>query len=91
MSEFLTHMAAITLGLLLALGIEQTAKYVHDQGKIAEARKALEEERQGNILTIGVATTNFRDAVAKTQRNLAIFLCIQSNKSRDCDKARDKI
>jgi hypothetical protein len=46
--EFLTHIAAIAIGLLLALALEKTAEYLHERHQLAEARRELAAELEDN-------------------------------------------
>jgi hypothetical protein len=39
--EFVTHIATIVLGLLIAVGLEQTVEYFHGRHKVAQTRQAL--------------------------------------------------
>jgi hypothetical protein len=50
--DFLIHIAAIAIGLLLALALERFAEYVHERHQLAEARRELAmevEENQRNM------------------------------------------
>jgi hypothetical protein len=47
--DFLVHIAAIRIGLLIAVGLEQTVEFFHHQHQVAEARKAIDLEVQLNI------------------------------------------
>jgi hypothetical protein len=42
--DFLVHIAAIAIGLLLALALEKLAEYVHDRHQLTEARRELAAE-----------------------------------------------
>lgn len=46
--EFLVHIAAIAIGLLLALGLEQLAAYIHQRRQLTEARHELAMELATN-------------------------------------------
>jgi len=46
---FALHIATVFIGLLLALGLEQTVEYVHHRHAIREARDALAAEHQENV------------------------------------------
>lgn len=47
--EFFIHIATIAIGLLLAVGLEQTVEYVHHRRELTEARRELAEEKRFNI------------------------------------------
>jgi hypothetical protein len=46
---FVLHIATITIGLLIAIGLEQTVEYFHHRSVVRETREALKEEKQENI------------------------------------------
>jgi hypothetical protein len=46
--DFLVHIAAIAIGLLLALALERFAEYVHERRQLAEARRELAMEVREN-------------------------------------------
>ncbi len=46
---FVLHIATIVIGLLIALGLEQTVEYLHHRHEIREARAALAAEHDENI------------------------------------------
>jgi hypothetical protein len=46
--EFLIHIATISIGLLLALGLERFAEYLHHRSQVATARTELEAELATN-------------------------------------------
>lgn len=48
-TDFFIHMAAICLGLLIAIGLEQTVEYIHHRHEIREAREALAAEHEENV------------------------------------------
>ena len=46
---FVLHIATIALGLLIAVGLEQTVEYFHHQHEVREAREALAAEHEESI------------------------------------------
>src|SRR5580693_4165763 len=46
--EFFIHIATIVIGLLIAVGLEQTVEYFHHRQQVAEIRRSLAEERRIN-------------------------------------------
>src|ERR1700678_2096583 len=58
--EFFVHIATIVLGLLIAVGLEQTVEYVHHRRELSEARKALSEEKAVNIENFHHSAASFR-------------------------------
>ena len=46
---FILHIATIVIGLLIAVGLEQTVEYFHHRHEVREAREALAAEHEENI------------------------------------------
>jgi uncharacterized iron-regulated membrane protein len=46
--DFLSHIAAIAIGLLLALALEKLAEYIHERHQLTEARRELAMEAAEN-------------------------------------------
>ncbi len=44
--DFLIHIAAIAVGLLLAIGLEQAVEHIHSRRLLDETREALRRERR---------------------------------------------
>ena len=47
--DFLIHIVTIVIGLLIAVGLEQTVELLHHRHEVAEAREALAAEHQENV------------------------------------------
>src|SRR5580693_2073705 len=47
--DFFIHIATIVIGLLIAIGLEQTVEFFHHRHQVREARKALAAEHEENI------------------------------------------
>ena len=77
--EFFTHIATIVLGLLIAVGLEQTVEYFHHRYEVAETRKALEIERRININHFAMQTEEFHRFVPKLETDLAIFRFLKAH------------
>jgi hypothetical protein len=71
--DFCIHIAAIAVGLLIAIGLEQTVEYFHHRHQVVETREALRVEREQNHLRIADQTKEFRVRVPIIQTNLAVF------------------
>jgi hypothetical protein len=70
---FFIHIATIVVGLLIAIGLEQTVEYFHHRHQIAEVRETLRIERRINANRFAVVTDEFRRFVPKLEANLATF------------------
>jgi hypothetical protein len=60
LAQFFVHIAAITIGLLLALGLEQTVEYFHHRHQREQLEAALQRDGRANRKYI-------RDDIAKAQ------------------------
>lgn len=60
--EFFIHIATIAIGLLLAVGLEQTVEYVHHRRELTEARRELAEEKRFNVEEFGQSAASFQEA-----------------------------
>lgn len=47
--DFFVQMFTVTIGLLIALGLESTVEWVHHNNQLGEARRQLAEEKRNNI------------------------------------------
>jgi hypothetical protein len=51
-TDFFIHIATIVVGLLIAIGLEQTVEWLHHRHQLAEVRAALDQERELNLHVI---------------------------------------
>lgn len=58
--DFFIHIATIVIGLLIAIGLEQTVEYFHHRNQVAEIRRSLAEERRINEVIFTGASNEFR-------------------------------
>jgi hypothetical protein len=58
--DFFIHIAAIAVGLLIAIGLEQTVEYFHHRHQVEEIRRSLAEERRINEVIFTSACSEFR-------------------------------
>ena len=70
--DFLVHIAAIAIGLLLALGLEKFAEYVHERRQLTVARRELVAEVAANARNLAMNVTE----VSRIQQELAVDLKI---------------
>jgi hypothetical protein len=57
---FFVHLATIVIGLLIAVGLEQSVEYFHHRHQVAEIRRSLAEERRINEIIFTSACGEFR-------------------------------
>jgi hypothetical protein len=84
--DFFIHIATIVIGLLIAIGLEQTVEYIHHRHLVAETRKALDEEKQENIRSFHDNVTSHVMAMAFLHNNLRIFEYLREHPSTPQDK-----
>ena len=77
--DFFTHLGIVVLGILIAIGLEQTVEYLHHRHLAAEARRALLAERitneSSNQLNIFATQRHERDL----QHDLAILHALRAH------------
>lgn len=71
--DFFIHLATITIGLLIAISLEQTVEYLHHRHQVAETREALRLERETNIDAYARSVDEFRRQNAALKNNLFIL------------------
>jgi len=77
--DFFIHIATIVIGLLIAIGLEQTVEYIHHHYEVKEAREALAQEREENRKFFAVNTAEFHEAAAGLENNLRVLLYLQQH------------
>jgi hypothetical protein len=77
--DFFVHIATIVIGLLIALGLEQTAESIHHRHQVREARDAIVEERAANQHEFATTTELFRRETKRFQTNLAVLQYLQQH------------
>ncbi len=77
--DFFIHIATIVVGLLIAVGLEQTVEFFHHRHQVAEVRRALDEERQENIVRFHKNIKAHLVAEAQLHNNLRIFLYLKAH------------
>jgi hypothetical protein len=89
--EFLVHIATIVLGLLIAVGLEQTVEYIHHRRQIAETREALHAERELNRKIMQQLVAEFRTRTAAMQKNLADFHYLEQHPGAPIERLPTRI
>lgn len=75
--DFFIHIVTIVIGLLIAIGLEQTVEFFHHRNEIKETREALKQERETNRRYYAVNTAFFRRETATLQNNLRVLTYLQ--------------
>jgi hypothetical protein len=89
--EVFIHIGIVTLGLLIAISLEQTVEYFHHRHQVAETRAALLHERQINIIRFQAATAEMRRLIPLMQSNLRTFNFIKAHPGTPPEKWPDKL
>lgn len=77
--DFFIHIATIVIGLLIAIGLEQSVEWVHHRRQVVETRRALAEERSHNIERFARQTAFFRHDTVRFQRNLEVLEYVEKH------------
>jgi hypothetical protein len=71
--DFFIHIATIAVGLLIAIGLEQTVVYFHHRHQLREARDQLSEEFDGNREVLRENMDCIRALQAELDRDMAVI------------------
>jgi tetratricopeptide (TPR) repeat protein len=77
--DFFIHIATIVIGLLIAVGLEQTVEWLHHKSEIRETRRLLKEERKQNVDVFHRNVAYTRKLRAFLQNDLRVFLFLQQH------------
>ena len=77
--DFFVHIATIVIGLLIALGLEQSAEGIHHRCQLGETRDAIAEERAANEREFATTSEMFRRETKRFQTNLAVLQYLQQH------------
>jgi hypothetical protein len=71
--DFLIHIAAISVGLLIAIGLEQTVEHFHRIHQLNEARQELTTELQDNLKMMEYIRADVESTKAQLEKNAALL------------------
>lgn len=77
--DFFVHLATISIGLLIALGLEATVEWMHHRHQVADTRQALRREIQENQARFRSNTAYFRSESAMLENNLLVLAYLQQH------------
>src|SRR6476469_4498146 len=89
--DFFVHIVTIVIGLLIALGLEQTVEGFHHRAQVREAREAIAQERAANQQAFAKTTELFRRETKRFQMNLAVLQYLQQHPGAAQDSWPGKI
>jgi hypothetical protein len=84
--DFFIHIATIVLGLLIAIGLEQTVEHFHHRHQVADTREALEAEKKENIHLFHDNVTEHIMTMGYLHNNLRIFEYLRDHPGTPQDK-----
>ncbi len=85
-TQFFIHIAAITIGLLIAIGLEQTVEYFHHRHQLWEARRELSVEAEGNRGQLTKNLQAVRAMTAQLDANMALLRATQTSPAKTDSK-----
>jgi len=71
--DFLIHMSAICLGLLIAIGLEQSVEYFHHRHQAREARASIQQELRDNVTVVQKNLDNFAEGEAELAKDMDVL------------------
>jgi glucose/arabinose dehydrogenase len=77
--DFFIHLATITLGLLIAIGLEQTVEYFHHRHQLQEARRELSAELEDNRRRAAKNIEQVHKVQAELDNDMALLRANQSS------------
>lgn len=77
--DFFIHLATITIGLLIALGLEASVEWMHHCKEVCETRTALQHELEENRARFAANTAHFRSESSELQNNLLVLQSFQQH------------
>lgn len=77
--DFCIHLATIVIGLLIAIGLEQTVEVLHHRHQVAETRKVLELELDQNRRAYADRISEFHRQTAALLNNIDVLRYVQQH------------
>jgi hypothetical protein len=77
--DFFVHLLTISIGLLIAVGIEGCVELHREHKLVREARETMREEIQGNLKSMQDAEENLKKQRALMKKNMDTLTRIQEN------------
>jgi hypothetical protein len=77
--EFFVHLFIVVLGILIAIGLEQTVDYFHHRHQLAEARRELSTEYKINLAVYRTQRAEFNRFIPILQRNIEILVYLRAH------------
>jgi hypothetical protein len=78
-TDFFIHIATIVVGLLIAVGLEQTVEHIHQRYALRDTQQSLEREREANEKDWARNETDWRNVFVELKNNLAVLNYIRQH------------
>jgi hypothetical protein len=78
--DFFIHLATISIGLLIAIGLEQTVEYLHHRHQVLEMAEKLQEESLENRKTVQTDLEETNRVIAVVNANLLALATIREER-----------
>ncbi len=75
--DFFIHIATIVVGLLIAVGLEQTVEVIHHRHELAQVRRELSNEREVNRKAMAKEASYWRWETVELRNNLMVLAYLQ--------------
>jgi hypothetical protein len=79
--DFFIHIATIVIGLLIAIGLEQSVEYAHHRYQVQEARRELSKEVHENQRIVELNIESTRKALLELDADVTMLRAQQSSRS----------
>ena len=83
--DFFIHIATIVVGLLIAIGLEQSVEYLHNRHLLHHTEANLRAEMQDNRSVLARDETHLDEQEARIESNLLILAAVQAHKPVSAD------
>ncbi len=84
--DFLIHIATIVVGLLIAVGLEQTVEFFHHRHEVKETREALRRERENNHRVYAFNAAAFRYVAGQLANDALVFSYLKQHPGTPMEK-----
>ncbi|SEG24397.1 hypothetical protein SAMN05421819_2356 [Bryocella elongata] len=78
-TDFFIHIATIVVGLLIAIGLEQTVERIHEHYELRETREALADERVANRELVTKDQQEWLEVYRELRSNLEVLTYLRSH------------
>jgi hypothetical protein len=77
--DILMHLIIVVLGIVIAIGLEQTVEYVHHRDQLNEARRELATEYKINLAVYRTQRAEFNRFIPVLKRNIEILMYLRAH------------